>query len=116
MIIARRSFTQMKKTLILGMALFLAIPFTACNGGSKSNFKDYSYKDELEDTEKYAVLANIQAKLGEVSSMEGTMKINMRNDINSLEEEVKESVTVYSNHGYEAKGSEKIKRSEEGLT
>ncbi len=116
MIIARRSFTQMKKTLILGMALFLAIPFTACNGGSKSNFKDYSYKDELEDTEKYAVLANMQAKLGEVSSMEGTMKINMRNAINSLEEEVKESVTVYSNHGYEAKGSDKIKRSEEGLT
>ena len=117
MIIARRSFTQMKKTLILGMALFLAIPFTACKGGGNKGFKDYTYKkDKLEDTEKYALLFDIQAKMGDVSSIVETSKVVTKDAINSFEQEVKSSMTVFSNHGYEAKSTTKTKRTDEGVT
>lgn len=59
----------MKKKLILGMTLLLALPLVGCN--ESNGLKKYSFKDELTDAERYSLLSNV------VNAVDGILNINI---------------------------------------
>lgn len=99
----------MKKVFLLPV-LLLGLSLVSCGSGSgsKSDFKDRKYVDELTNAEAAELLAEARIKLNDVSSISAKSNSVTERDNYKLEEVGEEKITVYSEGG--AHGETKLTR------
>ena len=83
----------MKNKFLLGMALLLALPLTGCNSG----LKKYSFKEQLTDSEKYSLIANVTSCIDNISSMTTTGSSKTKTALTKDETKINQKVSLFSN-------------------